>query len=152
MIISTIMMMSMFMSMIMSTIKRTRTMKRTYTMKMMSMIMIMSTVKMTFMMKMMRVFLFRAGTDLTTLDNNGRTPLQLAQVLVMLSLDKSKHFCDFLRLIYVMRQAKLKILQKKKGGEGGEEMVNVKAEVTMRIILMGGEKNPEKLTPLKSFT
>ena len=25
-------------------------------------------------------FLFRAGTDLTTLDNNGRTPLQLAQV------------------------------------------------------------------------
>ena len=28
----------------------------------------------------MRVFLFRAGTDLTTLDNNGRTPLQLAQV------------------------------------------------------------------------
>ena len=32
------------------------------------------------MMKTMRVFLFRAGTDLTTLDNNGRTPLQLAQV------------------------------------------------------------------------
>ena len=99
------------------------------TVKMMKM---MQTMKMTFMMKMMmRAFLFRAGTDLTTLDNNGRTPLQLAQVLVMLSLDKSKHFCDFLRLIYVMRQAKLKILQKKKGGEGGEEMVNVKAEVAI---------------------
>ena len=30
----------------------------------------------------------------------------------------------------IFRQAKLKILQKKKGGEGGEEMVKVKAEVT----------------------
>ena len=29
----------------------------------------------------------------------------------------------------IFRQAKLKILQKKKGGEGGEEMVKVKAEV-----------------------
>ena len=38
-------------------------------------------------MKMMRVFLFRAGTDLTTLDNNGRTPLQLAQVGVSLELN-----------------------------------------------------------------
>ena len=35
---------------------------------------------MMWMKRMMRVFLFRAGTDLTTLDNNGRTPLQLAQV------------------------------------------------------------------------
>ena len=33
-----------------------------------------------------------------------------------------------------MFQAKLKILQKKKGGEGGEEMVKVKAEVTMIIL------------------
>ena len=31
----------------------------------------------------------------------------------------------------IFRQAKLKILQKKKGGEGGEEMVKVKAEVTL---------------------
>ena len=30
----------------------------------------------------------------------------------------------------IFLQAKLKILQKKKGGEGGEEMVKVKAEVT----------------------
>jgi len=55
--------------------------------------------------------LLRAGTDLTTLDNNGRTPLQLAQ-------------------------AKLKILQKKKGGEGGEEMVKVKAEVGAVLDMM----------------
>ena len=31
----------------------------------------------------------------------------------------------------IFLQAKLKILQKKKGGEGGEEMVKVKAEVTL---------------------
>ena len=38
-------------------------------------------------------------------------------------------------MLQVMCQAKLKILQKKKGGEGGEEMAKVKAEVIMMIIL-----------------
>lgn len=55
--------------------------------------------------------LLRAGTDLTQLDNNGRTPLQLAQ-------------------------AKLKILQRKQGGEGGEEMVRVRAEVGAVLEMM----------------
>ena len=55
--------------------------------------------------------LLRAGTDLTSLDNNGRTPLQLAQ-------------------------AKLKILQRKQGGEGGEDMARVREEVGAVLEMM----------------
>ena len=45
----------------------------------------------------------------------------------------------------IFRQAKLKILQKKKGGEGGEEMVKVKAEVTNKHSFVHTVSSVQKL-------
>ena len=39
----------------------------------------------------MFLFTLRAGTDITTIDNNGRTPLQLAQAKLKLLQKSSSH-------------------------------------------------------------